>query len=104
MDVDVRGLGHMDAHLDLLNPTVLHGLLDQDPLLRSGLQHTPQQGSTRTRGEVVDGLWAFGGGRVLGLRGVDVGRVELFRHLGDAPRELLEVEAVVDDPACPDVH
>jgi hypothetical protein len=45
---------------------------------------------------------AYGGDR-LGVTGCDISLEERIRRLGDAPRELLKVEAVVDNPTGPDV-
>lgn len=92
---------HRMAHLDLGDPRVLHHVLDAYPLLRVRLQHAPDQAAAGARGEVVDRR------RALSLRrrraGGGVGEVQGVGGLGDAPGDLGEVEAVVDDTAGPDV-
>lgn len=92
---------HRMTDLDALHPGMLDALLNQAPLLRVRFEHSPDQASARTRREVVDRGRA---GRLcrIGARG-GVGGVELIGSLRDAPGELLEVQAVIDDADRPDV-
>lgn len=102
IDVLVRRLLHEVADLDALHPRLLDDVVDQRPHLGVWLEHLANHWPTRARGEVVDRGRA---GRLRGgiARG-NIGREELISRLRHSPRELLEVQAVVDDAACPDVH
>ena len=92
------------AHLDALHPRMRNHILDRRPQPRIRLEHLPQETPTRARVEVVDRRRARGHGGV-GVRACGgVGGVEgVGPGLGGAPGELLEVQAVVDDAAGPDV-
>lgn len=101
VDVNVRRLGGQVADLDALYPLILDDVLDEGPHLRIGLEHLPDERPTRPRGEVVDRRGARRLGR--GITRRNVGREELVGRLRHCPGQLLEVQAVVDDPACPNV-
>jgi len=103
MDVDVPWFRYGGADLDAVQPLVLEHLVDEDPTSRQRLEHLPQQGSTGARGEVVDRRGAVYVVHGLGLSGGDIRGIERVGQLGDSPGELLEVQAVVDDAARPNV-
>jgi hypothetical protein len=108
-----RLLARIRAHLYSRQPRIFHDILDLSSLLWVRIKHLSQQRPTAAWGEVADrgrkrGLRRCGavGSRRndrLGVAGCDVGLEQRIRGLGDAPGELLEVEAVVDNPAGPDV-
>jgi hypothetical protein len=118
------------AELDADDPRVCQDILDEDAVVRVRLEYAPKDGPARAGREVLDGrrvrcrlllflllllhalrerLGGRGGqrhvrDRVLRARTLGrVRRVEAIRGLGDAPRELLEVQTVIDDAARPDV-
>ena len=98
----VGRLLHEVADLDALNPRLLDDVVDERPQLRIRLEHLADDRPTRAWGEVVDRRRA--GGLRRGITRGDVCREELVSRLRHSPRELLEVQAVVDDAARPDVH
>lgn len=104
MDVDMARLLHLMAHLNPLYPLILQHLLNRGPPLRVRLEHAPYQRAACPRGQVVD---RRGTRRVRGLRRrtrAGVRGVELVAHLRRAPRQLLEMQAVINDAAGPDVY
>ncbi len=104
MDVYMARLLHLMTHLDPLYPLMLQHLLNGRPPLRVGLEHAPYERPARPRGQIVD---RRGTRRLRGLRGrtrAGVRGVELVAHLRRAPRQFLEVQAVIDDAAGPDVY
>ena len=80
---------------------MLHTLLDERALLRIGLEHAPDERAAHTRRQVVD-RWRARGLLRIGARG-GVRGVERISLLRDAPRQLLEVQAVVHNTDGPDV-
>lgn len=93
---------HRIANLDILYPPLLHYLLNIRPKLRVRLQHPPHHGPASAWREVVDRRGAGGLCRVAGA-GLGVGGVQGVRLLSGSPGQFLEVEAVVDYTAGPDV-
>ena len=100
--MDVLGMRDEMADLDALHPRMLDDIIDERPQLRVRLEHLADHRPTRPRGEVVDRR------RTRRLRrGIACGDVrgeELVRRLRHCPRELLEVQAVIDNSAGPDIH
>lgn len=92
------------TNLDALDPIVLHNFFNQNPLFGPGFQHASEQRSALARRQVVDGWRARGLGGVLGLGGRDVRREQVVGQLSDPPGKFLEVKAVIDDAASPNVH
>lgn len=102
------------ADVDAGDPRVLQDVRDEHARVRVGLEDAAEDGPARARGEVPDRRGVRRGcllrGRVRGRRRAlgarafgEICRVEAVRGLGDAPGELLEVQAVEDDAARPDV-
>lgn len=92
------------AHLDGLYPAMRDDLLNRRAVARIRLEHAPHQAPARARVQVVDRRRAAGDGgvRVRARRGV-CAIERIGGGLCGAPGEFLEVQAVVDDPASPDI-
>lgn len=102
--VHMLGLRRLMTHLNTLHPRMFHHLFNTHPAPRVGLQHLSNQTPARLWGQVGNGRRALGGGGGGGGTGFGVGGVEgVGGGLGGAPGEFLEVQAVVDDSAGPDV-
>jgi hypothetical protein len=92
------------THLNALHPRVRHQLINRRSQPRIRLQHLSYQAATRPRTEVIDRRRARRDrrGRIYTRRGISL--IERVRgRLRRAPRELLEVQAVIHNPAGPDV-
>ena len=99
----MRWLLRQVADLDALYPWVRDDILDGRPHLRIWLQHLPNERSTCPGRQVVDRRRALRL-RCYGRRArLDVRSKELVGLLRDRPRQLLEVEAVIDNAARPDI-
>ena len=104
----VRVLGRdagIRADVDAGDPWILQDVRDEHARVRVGLEDAAEDGPARARGEVLDRRGVRRGRRrALGARAFgEIRGVEGVGGLGDAPGELLEVQAVEDDPARPDV-
>ena len=95
------GLVFLRARVDAHDPLVLDDVLDERARLGVGLEHPTDDRPARAGRKVVDRRRTRGLRRRVACR--DVSREELVRRLRDRPGEFLEVQAVVYDPACPDI-
>lgn len=103
--MDMPGLGDIMANLNTLNPRIRNDLLNRPPLRGIGLQHLPNEWTTRSRAQVIDRRRAR---RDLGVRTrtcLRVRVVQLVRsRLRRTPGQFLEMQAVVNDTTRPNIH
>ena len=99
----VRRLLRQIADFDALYPWVHHDFFDGRPQLGIWSQHLPYERPAGPWRQVVDRRRALRL-RCYGRRArLDVRSKELVGLLRDRPRQLLEVEAVIDNTARPDI-
>jgi len=100
----MAGIFNLVANLNSFHPAVGERIFDGHTMGGIRFQHLPDQTPASAGGEVVD-RWRTGGN---GRRGVSTGSsicsIEgISLRLCGSPRQFLEVEAVVNDPACPNI-
>lgn len=99
-------LSNSMAYLNVSYPWMDHDLFDGHPMRWIWVQHLTNQAPTSSRAQVINSRWID---RVLLFlldgcgAGVDISGIEGVRQLGDTPGHFLEVQAIVDDTAGPDV-
>jgi hypothetical protein len=91
------------AHIEAFHPRVRHNLLNRRAFLWFRFEHLPDERPARPRREVVDRGRTIALLRVGARACTGIGRVQLIRLLGSTPGDLLEVQAVVDDAAGPNI-
>jgi len=101
LDVNMLGRLSRRADFDALDPGSIDDVFDQRTLLGIRFQHFAHDGATSAGLESADRPRTIGRRRRTGLC---IGREERIGRLREAPRQLLEVHAVIDDTACPDVY
>ena len=102
--MDVFWLRNIVTHLNWLNPSMSHHILNRWAMLGIRFQHLANEAATRPRIEVIDCRRAWRHGLIQTGTSCDIGRIELVScWLRRAPRKFLEVQAVIDYPACPDI-
>ena len=93
------------THFNRLDPWMNNHILDGRPVLWIWFQHFANQTAACTWAEVVDRRWAGRYCRIrirtcCGVRGVQ----RIRSLLGCAPGKFLEVEAIIHNTTCPDIH
>jgi hypothetical protein len=104
-NMDMFRFRNLMTHLNRLNPRMSHHILNRRPICGIGFQHLANEAATSSGIEIIDrrGTWCHS----LMWTGTscNIGRIELVRsRLRWTPWKFLEVQAVVDYPACPDIH
>jgi hypothetical protein len=92
------------THFYALYPCMCNDVLDENPQLGIRIEHLPNERTTRAWGQVIDRRWTrrlfcLVRGACSGVRGI-----QSVGGLRSSPRQLLEVQAVIHDAACPDVN
>ena len=92
------------THFNRLNPGMSHHFLNRKPVFRIGFQHLANEAATMSGIEVIDCRRAWWHGMIWAGTSANIGGIELVGYwLRCAPWKFLEVQAVVDYPACPDI-
>lgn len=104
-DMDVFRFQNLMTHLNRLNPVMSHHFLDCWPICRIGFQHLANEAATSSGIEIIDCRRAWSNSLMWTGTSCNIGRIELVGcRLRCTPWKLLEVQAVVDYSACPDIY
>ena len=104
-NMDVFRFRNLMTYLNRLNPSMSHHLIYCWPICGIGFQHLANETTTCSGIEIIDCRRAWCYSLMWTGTGCDIGRIELVGcRLRCTPWKLLEVQAVVDYPACPDIY
>ena len=103
--MDVSRLCNVMTHLNRLNPSMSHHILNCWPISRIGFQHLANEATTSSGIEVINCRRAWRHSLIWAGASCNISRVELVScWLRCAPWKFLKVQAVIDYPACPDIY
>lgn len=103
-NMHMRRLLRAYTNLNTLHPRMLHHLINRRPHPRIRLQHLPDQTTTRPRTQIINRRGARRDRRGRIRTRPSISLIQRVRGgLGRAPRQLLEMQAVVHNPTGPDV-